>query len=223
MNANILIVEDEEAILNFLQDILQEQGYSVKTANNGMDGITMFRKENIDLVLLDIMLPKIDGYVVLEMIRQESDVPVIMMTALDDEKHELKGFDLRADDYITKPFSMKIVIKRIEAALRKFSKTQGHAIRYKELIMDMTAHTVLFRGNPVAFTQTEFELLKTLLQHQNQVYTRDELLNIIWGYDYYGSSRVINTHIGNIRKKLGADYIVSVRGVGYKIVEENSK
>ena len=225
MSEKILIIEDEIDIQNFLKDVLEDCGYLVTTACDGMDGFTLFQHEQFALILLDVMMPKIDGYVVLEMIRKESDIPVIMLTALGQEKNQIKGFDLQADDYIVKPFSMKIVLKRIEAALRRTRKTntteQPNLLTHKDLTLDPVGCVVQMAGNAVTLTNTEYQILKTLLENKNRVLTREQLLNDVWDYDFYGSDRVVNVHIGNIRKKLGADYIETIRGVGYKIASES--
>lgn len=225
MPAKILIIEDEMDIQNFLKDVLEDAGYLVSVADDCMEGFMKFQNQHFDLVLLDILLPKIDGYVVLEMIRKESDIPVIMLTAMGSEKNQIKGFDLKADDYIVKPFSMNIVLKRIEAVLRRATKAineEPHGIlKYKELTLDLKSYEARMSGNLVALTRTEFELLRKLLENKNCVLTRDQLLNDIWGYEFFGNDRVVNVHIGNIRKKLGADYIETIRGVGYKIASED--
>lgn len=223
--SRILIIEDEIDIQNFLKDILESVGYQVATASDGMEGFTLFQNNNFDLVLLDVMMPKIDGYVVLEMIRKKSDIPVIMLTALGQEKDQIKGFDLKADDYIIKPFSMNIVLKRIEAALRRTQKAsaneQTELLTHKDLTLDPASCVARMSGVPIMLTNTEFQLLKKLLENKNRVLTREQLLSDIWDYDYFGSDRVVNVHVGNIRKKLGADYIETIRGVGYKIATEN--
>lgn len=195
MSTKILIMEDETDIQNFLKDVLEDAGYLVKVANDGMEGFTLFQQEQFDLILLDVMMPKIDGYVVLEMIRKESDAPVIMLAALGQEKDQIKGFDLEADDYVVKPFSMNIVLKRIEAALRRTRKinTEGQAnlLTHKELTIDPAACIVRMSDVQISLTNTEFHLLKTLLENKSRVLTREQLLNDVWNYDYFGSDRVL--------------------------------
>ena len=183
-----------------------------------------FRANKPDLVLLDLMLPKIDGFAVCEILRKESRVPIIMLTALDDDDSQMKGFDALADDYITKPFSMPVVMKHIEAVLRRAE--QGGAapntvIRYKEITVDTDSLTVLVGTESVSLTTREFEILKLLLENQGRVVSRERLLDTVWGYDYIGDEKIVNTHIKNIRKKLGVDYIETMRGAGYKIEKED--
>ena len=193
MEMRILVIEDEASIQNILRIFLEDAGYQVTLADDGMDGIAAFHKDNFDLVLLDIMMPRLDGYSVCEMIRNESSTPIILLTALDDEDSQMKGFDLLADDYITKPFSMPLVLKRIEAVLRRA------------------------QAGEIPLTAREFGILRLLMENQGRVFTREQLLDIIWNYDYLGDDKIINTHIKNIRKKLGVDCIETIRGVGYRI------
>lgn len=169
------------------------------------------------------MLPKMNGFTVCEILRKESRTPIIMLTALDDDDSQLKGFDALADDYITKPFSMPVVMKHIEAVLRRIEPAASgpSVIRYKALVLDADSFSVQVNGVPVSLTTREFEILKFLLENQGRVFTRDNLLDRIWDYDYVGDEKIINTHIKNIRKKLGVDYIETIRGVGYKIEKEN--
>ena len=192
----ILVVEDEDDIQKILENYLIDQGYAVTLAYDGVDGITKFHNGEFDLVLLDVMMPKMDGFGVCELIRRESNVPIIMLTALDEEAYQIKGFDMNADDYVTKPFSIPILLRKIAAILRR---TQ----REDEL------------------TQKEFEMLYVLLVNKGIVLTRQKLLNMVWGEDYYGEERIVDTHIKNIRKKLGVNLISTIRGVGYRIDKEN--
>ena len=223
MAKTILIVEDEIAIQNILAEPLRACGYEVVTASDGLEGINTFHTHHIDLILLDIMLPKINGYAVCEMVRQEAQTPIILLTALDTEDDQIKGFDLLADDYITKPFSIKLVLKRVEALLRRTETTDmgTDIIRYKELQISAKQRQVLVAGAEVILTQSEFDILLLFLKNQGRVFTRDELLNLVWGYEFIGEEKSVNFHIMNLRKKLGVDYIETVRGVGYKIAKEN--
>lgn len=222
MDKKILIIEDEAAIQKILSEPLTFAGYEVTTASDGLEGINTFHKQDFDLILLDIMLPKIDGYTVCEMIRQESQIPIILLTALDTEEDQMKGFDKLADDYITKPFSIKLVLKRVEALLRRASSdTVSGTIRYKEITLSETERRVTVSGNEVPLTHLEFEILLLLLKNAGRVFTRDELLNLVWGYDFVGDEKGVNFHIMNLRKKLNVDYIETVKGVGYKIAKEN--
>ena len=223
MAKTILIIEDEIAIQNILAEPLRACGYEVVTASDGLEGINTFHAHHIDLILLDIMLPKINGYAVCEMIRQEARTPIILLTALDTEADQIKGFDLLADDYITKPFSIKLVLKRVEALFRRTETMDmdTDTLRYKELQISAKQRQVLVSGAEVILTQSEFDILLLFLKNQGQVFTRDELLNLVWGYEFIGEEKSVNFHIMNLRKKLGVDYIETVRGVGYKIAKEN--
>ncbi len=224
MAKTILIIEDEADIQDILAAFLTDAGYTVLSAFDGANGISMFRSSSPDLVLLDIMLPTMNGYSVLEMLRLESDIPVIMLTALDDEDDQINGFNLRADDYITKPFSMRLLMKRIEAVLRRASTEPGdHArmLSYKNVQIDTDGYRVYVSGADVDLTTREFELLRHLMENQGRVLTRQNLINQVWGYDYLGDERIVNTHIKNIRKKLKVDCIETIRGVGYRIDKDS--
>lgn len=222
MDKKILIIKDDAAIQKILAEPLTFAGYKVTAASDGLEGINTFHKQAFDLVLLDIMLPKIDGYTVCEMIRQESQVPIILLTALDSEDAEAKGFDKLADDYITKPFSIRLVLKRVEALLRRTSPDiLSDTIRYREIILRESERQVSVSGKEISLTHLEFELLLLFLKNKGRVFTRDELLNLVWGYDFVGDERGVNFHIMNLRKKLNVDYIETVRGVGYRIAKEN--
>lgn len=222
MNENILIIEDEEAIQKILAEPLTFAGYSVTVASDGLEGINKFHKHKFNLILLDIMLPKIDGYIVCEMIRQESQIPIILLTALDTEDAQIKGFDKLADDYITKPFSIKLVLKRVEALLRRTStEVSSDTIRYKEILLSEAERKVTVSGKEIALTHLEFEILLLFLKNIGRVFTRDDILNLAWGYDFVGDEKGVNFHIMNLRRKLNVDYIETVRGVGYKIAREN--
>ncbi len=222
MDKKILIIEDEAAIRKILSEPLAFAGYEVVTASDGLEGINTFHKQDFDLILLDIMLPKINGYTVCEMIRQESKIPIILLTALDTEDDQIKGFDKLADDYITKPFSVKLVLKRVEALLRRTSSdTVSDIIRYKEITLSESERRVTVSGNEAALTHLEFEILLLFLKNRGRVFSKDELLNMVWGYDFVGDEKSVNFHIMNLRKKLNVDYIETVRGVGYKIEKEN--
>lgn len=224
MTKTILIIEDETAIQNILAEPLRACGYEVITASDGLSGINAFHAHHTDLILLDIMLPKINGYTVCKMVRQESKTPIILLTALDTEDDQIKGFDLLADDYITKPFSIKLVLKRVEAMLRRTETVSDtDTIRYKELEISAIQRQVSISGKEVPLTQSEFDLLLLFLRNQGRVFTRDELLNLVWGYEFTGDEKNINFHIMNLRKKLNVDYIETVRGVGYRIAKEDQK
>lgn len=222
MTEKILIVEDEKAIQDILIEPLAFAGYDVTAASDGLEGINLFHTKCFDLVLLDIMLPKIDGYAVCEMIRQESKIPIILLTALDAEDDQIKGFDLLADDYITKPFSIKLVLKRVEALLRRtMGEGTQNQIQYKDIFVSEAERQVLVAGKEISLTHIEFDILLLFLKNQGRVFTRDDLLNFVWGYDFVGDEKGVNFHIMNLRKKINVNYIETVRGVGYKIAKEN--
>jgi two-component system response regulator VanR len=219
---NILIIEDEAKIREILEEFLIDYGYGVDTAADGIEGLSKIKQNKYDLVLLDIMMPKIDGFATLELIRQMSDVPVIIITALEDEENQMKGFDLKADDYISKPFSMNLVIRRIEAVLRRLkpeTNTDSGVLTSGNVSLDTKGCEVRLFEHIVPVTYKEYELIKLFLENKNIVFTRDYLLHNIWGYDYIGDERVVNNHIMRIRRKLGEDFIETVRGMGYKIGE----
>lgn len=217
----ILIVEDEMDIQELLSAYLRDAGYAVQIASDGMEAIDNFKKSSYDLVLLDIMLPKIDGFGVCELIRRESKVPIIMLTALDDEKEQIRGFDLEIDDYVTKPFSMPVLLRKIAAVLRRANTVQSNnIIEYKELKLDTDSYEVKINDTILDLTQREYEILFELLKNQGRVLTREVLLAKLWGYDFYGDDRIVDSHIKNLRKKLGTDYVETVRGVGYRVAKE---
>ena len=223
MAEKILIIEDEKAIQDILTEPLVYAGYDVTTASDGLEGISRFHAIQFDLILLDIMLPKINGYAVCEMIRQESNIPIILLTALDAEDDQIKGFDLLADDYITKPFSVKLVLKRVEALLRRTAQEETTIkIQYKDIQLIETERRVIVSVKEITLTHLEFDILLLFLKNQGRVFTRDDLLNLVWGYEYVGDEKGVNFHIMNLRKKLNADYIETVRGVGYRIAKEDS-
>ena len=220
----ILIVEDDLAIQALLHDFIQEAGYSVELASDGVEALSRFSEQNFDLVLLDIMLPKIDGYGVCELIRKQSDVPIIMLTALSGEEDQIKGLDLQVDDYITKPFSMPVLLRKIAAVLRRSNRgtdEKYQIITYGNLRLNCDGYTATVDGANFELTQKEFEILRELLTHQGRILTRQNLLDKLWRYDFYGDERVVDTHIKNLRKKLGIDFIQTIRGVGYKVDKEN--
>lgn len=220
---NILVIEDDPDIQEMLCAYLRDAGYAVGAAGDGIEAIDQFHKENWDLVLLDIMLPKINGYGVCELIRRESSLPVIMLTALDSEEHQLKGFDLNVDDYVTKPFSMLVLLRKIAAILRRVGDDEGQnrLLAYRDLLLDLDAYSLTVANHQLDLTSREFELLKELLQNQGRVLTRSVLLGKLWNYDFLGDERIVDTHIKNLRKKLDRDYIETVRGVGYRVAKAN--
>lgn len=212
----ILIVEDDKGIQEVLRNYLEAEGYEVSVAEDGVEGIQRFHGETFSLVLLDIMLPKIDGYGVLEVIRKESDVPVVMLTALEDEGHQIKGMELLADDYVTKPFSPQVLMYKVAAILRRSGSQPLNTLTYQELTLDLEGYRAYLSGE-----EKEFELLRVFLTNLGRVFTRQTLLDQVWGIDYFGDERIVDTHIKNLRKKLDRSYIETVRGVGYRIDKDH--
>lgn len=220
MPQKILIVEDEPAIQSVLKELLTDAGYQVSIAGDGAEAVEKFGQGEYALVLLDIMMPKLDGYGVCKAIRERSSTPVIMLTALDEEEAQIKAFELQADDYITKPFSVKLVLLRVEAVLRRTAAdTDGSGLHYREIRLDTDAMEVRVNGEQVALTRIEYELLRLFMEHPGRVFTRENLLNMVWGYDYMGDEKAVNIHIMNLRRKLGTDPIETIRGVGYRLAK----
>ena len=218
---HILIVEDEPDIQELLCAYLQDAGYGTAAAGDGVAALELFQSRPFDLVLLDLMLPKIDGFGVCELIRRQSQVPILMLTALDGEEEQLRGFRLNIDDYVTKPFSMPVLLEKIRVILRRSGGTvEDGPLRYRELSLDLDAREVRLEGRPLELTAREFELLHTFLSAPGRVFTREMLLSKLWGYDFFGDERVVDSHIKNLRRKLGRDYIETVRGVGYRVAKE---
>lgn len=216
----ILIVEDDFDISELLQSWLTEAGYQTAEAEDGLKALEVFESGQFDLVLLDLMLPRLDGFGVCEWIRKRSNVPIVMLTALDGEEEQLRGYDLRIDDYVTKPFSMPVLLRKIGAILRRCwgeDRPGANLLRYRDLTLDLDAYTVMRGDQMLELTNREFECLRELLQNQGRVMTYQMLVSRIWNYDYLGDDRVIYSHIKNLRRKLGADYIRTVRGVGYRV------
>ena len=184
----ILIVEDDLSIQALLYDFIKEAGYDAVTAGDGVEALAKYEEQNFDLVLLDIMLPKIDGYGVLEVIRQKSNVPVIMLTALEEEMYQIKGLDLQADDYITKPFSLPVLIRKIAAVLRRSSPsdTVPQTISYKDLTLDLDGYKAYVKGEAIDLTPREFEILREFLSHAGRILTRQNLLHSLWKYEFFG-------------------------------------
>ena len=217
-NKNILVIEDDNSIQDLIVEFLSAEGYNVKSANDGLEGIQAFKKEEFDLVILDVMMPNLDGYGVCKMIRQSSNVPIIFLTALNQESDQIKGFDLMCDDYITKPFSFTLLMKKVEAILRRTSnENESNILNFEKLTLDLDTYQVKLGDKPIELTLKEFNILKTLIESYPQVVTRENLLDSVWGYDYYGDTRVVDAHIKNIRKKIELPYIKTVKGIGYSL------
>ena len=221
MNNNcILVVDDELRMRKLIKDFLIASGFSILEAEDGEQALEVFEKEKsrINLILLDVMMPKLDGWSVLRQIRQESKVPIIMLTARGEEQDELFGFELGVDEYISKPFSPKILVARVEAILKRTNQSQKEVKEYDGIEVDKEGRTINVDGKPIELSLREYELLTYLLDNENIALSRDKILNNVWNYDYYGDSRTIDSHIKKIRHKLGkkGKYIKTIRGIGYK-------
>jgi two-component system, OmpR family, response regulator VanR len=218
MRYKILVIEDDLDIQELIKEFLITQDVEVDVASDGLEGIQLFQQSSYDLVILDVMLPNMDGHHVCKMIRKQSSVPIIMLTALGEEKDQMKGFDLGVDDYITKPFSFNILIRRVEAVLRRaYHSPRKRVLQFQEILVDVDGCTVHVGEEKVELTAKEFEILCALLENKGKVMRREALLDKVWGFDYYGDSRVVDTHIKNLRKKLQVPYIKTVKGMGYKL------
>ena len=216
----ILVVEDELEIRQLLSSYLRNEGFSVSEAEDGVAAIELFDKEKFDLVILDILIPKIDGYGVCELVKSKSDVPVIFLSALGDENSMIKGYDSLADDYVTKPFSMPVFLRKVKAVLRRDTAPSNDdyaKISYKNIVMIPDLMKVLVDGIEVELTSKEFDLLLTLIKNPGRVYTREMLLEMLWDYNSLVDERIIDSHIKNIRHKVGEGIVETVRGRGYRV------
>ena len=212
----ILLVEDELRIRRITKDFLVEEGFKVVEAEDGRDAIEKFNEEDFDLVFLDVMLPKIDGWSVLREIRKNSNILVMMLTARADDSDQIFGYQLKADDYLTKPFNPDILIARVNALLRRTIIEEKSELSFGNITINEKQFKVFINDTDVELTKKEFEMFKYLTENKGNVLTREQILNRVWGYDYYGDYRVVDNHVKRLRKKLDNDYIETVRGVGYR-------
>jgi two-component system alkaline phosphatase synthesis response regulator PhoP len=229
-NAKILVVDDEQTIINLVTAYLRQEGYEVHSAMDGPAGLKAARAFKPDLIVLDIMLPGMDGIEVLANLRRESDVYVIMLTAKSEETDKVIGLSVGADDYLTKPFSPRELVARIKAALRRCGQPgqragEGQVLTFRHLRIDVAARQVWKEDQPVELTAIEFDLLHALAEHRGRVLSREQLLERVWGHDFFGEERVVDVHLGHVRKKIEPDpahpaLIVTVRGVGYRFEDE---
>ena len=219
-NITILVVDDESRMRKLIKDFLAVKGYKILEAADGEKALEVFEteKDKISLILLDVMMPKLDGWSVLRQIRQTAKVPIIMLTARGEEQDELFGFELGVDEYISKPFSPKILVARVEAIINRVYGNTKEIKDYGGITIDTEGRTVKVEDKVVELSLREYELLKYLVDNENIALSRDKILNNVWNYDYYGDSRTIDSHIKKIRHKLGkkGKYIKTMRGVGYK-------
>lgn len=218
--AKILVVDDESRMRKLVKDFLAREGYVVIEAGDGMEAMDIFYEEkDIALVILDVMMPKMDGWQVCREIRESSKVPIIMLTARSEERDELQGFELGVDEYISKPFSPKILVARVNAILRRsLGNAGGDVVEAGGIVIDKAAHIVKIDGTLVELSYKEFELLSYFVENQGIALSREKILNNVWNYDYFGDARTIDTHVKKLRSKLGAkgEYIKTIWGMGYK-------
>lgn len=220
MDNCILVVDDESRMRKLIKDFLASKGYSILEAEDGEKALEVFEenKKKINLIILDVMMPKLDGWSVLRQIRQDSKIPIIMLTARGEEQDELFGFELGVDEYISKPFSPKILVARVEAILKRTNQDIKELKDYGGIQINQEGRTVTVDGKLIELSLREYELLVYLVSNENIALSRDKILNNVWNYDYYGDSRTIDSHVKKIRHKLGkkGKYIKTIRGVGYK-------
>lgn len=216
----IMVVDDEARMRKLLRDFLVREGFQVIEAEDGAKAIDIFfENKDIDLILLDVMMPNMDGWEVTKWIRQYSKVPIIMLTAKSEERDELRGFELGVDEYVTKPFSPKILMARVNALLRRSGTVaSGDVIEVGGIVLNKSAHSVTIDGKPIDLSFKEFELLAFFLDNQGIALSREKILNFVWDYDYFGDVRTIDTHVKKLRSKMGekGNYIKTVWGMGYK-------
>ena len=215
----ILVVDDESRMRKLVHDFLAKNNYEVIEAENGEEAVDLFfEQKNIELIILDVMMPKMDGWQVCKEIRQYSSVPIIMLTAKSDERDELLGFELGVDEYISKPFSPKILVARVEAILRRAGTVAAETTEIGGIVLDKSAHQVFVDGKPIELSVKEFELLTYFIDNKGIALSRERILNNVWNYDYFGDARTIDTHVKKLRSKMGdkGDYIKTIWGMGYK-------
>ena len=219
---NILVVDDEMLIRSVIKEYLLNEKYNVYEAENGLEALRIFKEEKIDLVVLDIMMPKMDGFQTLSEMKRIKDTPVIMLSAMKEEIDKLNSFDLGVDDYITKPFSPKELIARIKAVLKRSEKLKDY-YQYEDLYIDYKGRKVTIEGKEIELTPKEYELLIYFIENKGIALSREGLLSTVWGYDYYGDDRTVDTHVKMLRASLGKyrDLIKTMRGLGYKYDTEN--
>lgn len=226
MNKTILIVEDEMRMRKLLKDYLKREGFKVLEAEDGDEGLHVFKTNKVHLLILDVMMPKLDGFEVCKEVRNCSDVPIIMLTAKSEDEDKLIGFDLGADDYVTKPFSPKVLVARVKTLIKRVDGTLGNTsntIILNGLTVNFTSKEVLIDDSQVILSPKEFDLLEFLIKNKGIVLSRDTLLDNVWGFDYFGDLRTVDTHIKRLREKLQnkSDFIITVRGSGYKFEVKN--
>ena len=220
-NIKILVVDDEERMRRLVKDFLAKKGYEVMEASNGREALDLFYKDNtIDLLILDVMMPVMDGWATLREIRETSKIPIIMLTAKAEEHDELLGFELGVDEYVTKPFSPKVLVARVEALLRRSGSVGGEneKLSYGGIVLDKNAHSVFVDSSEIELSYKEFELLAYFMENKGLALSRDKILDSVWNYDYFGDARTVDPHVKKLRAKLGdkGDLIKTIWGMGYK-------
>ena len=220
----ILVVDDDKSVVDVAKAALEAEGFQVESASSGTEALDKFRLFKPSLIVLDIMLPGLDGLEVCRRIRAESDTPIIMLTAKGEDVDKIVGLELGADDYVTKPFNPRELVARVKAVLRRYEKglEPARVVRLGDLVIDPASREATLKGNRLELRRKEFDLLLTLARHKNIVLTREQLLNLVWGYDFYGTTRTVDVHIARLREKLAGSNVVieTVHGVGYRLVVE---
>jgi two-component system alkaline phosphatase synthesis response regulator PhoP len=223
--AKILVIDDEPSIVKLVEAYLKPEGYEVLTATDGASGLKSARAFKPDLLILDVMLPGMDGIELLSRLRRESDVYVILLTARTEETDKIVGLSVGADDYVTKPFSPRELTARVKAALRRIqtgaaARSEMTVLAFRHVRLDAGARQVSVDDHPIELTALEFDLLRALAENRGRVLTREQLLEKVWGGEYFGETRVVDVHLGHVRRKIGGQFIVTVRGVGYRFEDE---
>lgn len=219
---NVLIIDDEDLIRDVVKEYCLNENYKVFEASNGIEGLDILENEDIDIIVLDIMMPKMDGYTFFSKMKEKYNIPTIVLSARGEEYDKLFGFSVGIDDYLTKPFSPRELIARIKAILKRSKKIESDIFIYKGIKVDFKGRVLYIDNNEVNITPKEFELLGFFIKNPNTAITREQILNKVWGYDYFGDDRTIDTHIKILRNKMGPyrDLIVTVRSIGYKFIYE---
>lgn len=222
MGIRLLIVDDEEMIRKLVRKYALREGYEVLEAKNGLEAVDIALKEDIDFIIMDVMMPMMDGFIAYQKISETKDIPVIFLTALNEEYNRIYGFDLGADDYVAKPFSVNELMRRIKAVLRRSKGGDSEIIAIGTLLINKTAHQVTIDGKPIPLSLKEYDLLLYLAENRGIALTRESILEKVWGYDYFKDDRTLDTHVKLLRKSLGdyAKYITTIRGVGYRFEKD---
>lgn len=229
MNYKILMIEDDQAVSEMVKGYLEKEGYQVSVAFEGEEGMQMFQKEAFDLIILDMMMPKLDGMEVMKLVRRDSSIPILIVSAKDTDVEKVLGLELGADDYIAKPFSMIELSARVKAVLRRTTnnsetKQEDHVIHYKDLTVDIHNYSVEKKGKEIKLTSKEFDILKLFIKRPENVFTKAQIYTTVWGHEYFGDENVINVHIRRLREKIEDNstepkYIITIWGIGYKLGE----